>query len=49
MDPSEYKHEFSSQHRKPIEMEEMDAINNGGKFFQWRGVKKIKIVKPEED
>lgn len=49
MDVSDYKHEYSSFQRKPIEMEEVDAINNGGKFFQWRGIKKIKIVKEEED
>lgn len=49
MDVSDYKHEYSSFQRKPIEIEEVDAINNGGKFFQWRGIKKIKIVKEEED
>ena len=49
MDVSDYKHESSSFQRKPIEMEEVDAINNGGNFFKWRGIKKIKIVKEEED
>jgi len=30
-------------------MEEIEAINSGGKMCQWRNIKKIKIVKEEED
>ena len=48
-DISDYKHEFSTVQRKPLDLEEMETINSGGKLFKWRGVKKIKIVKQEED
>jgi len=49
MDVSDYKHEFSSFQRKPIEVDEIETINMGGNLLKWRGVKKIKITKEEED
>lgn len=48
-DISDYKHEFSSIQRLPIELDEIETINSGGKVFQWRNIKKIKIVRIEED
>lgn len=48
-DVSDYKHEFSTVQRLPIELDEIETINSGGKLFQWRNVKKIKIEKIEED
>ena len=48
-DLSDYKHEFSMSQRQPIELEEVEAINSGGIMCQWRNIKKIKIVKEQED
>ncbi len=43
--PLNYKHVFSTIKRSGINKEEMEVINAGGRDFEWKSVKKIKIVK----
>ena len=48
-DLSSFKHTPSSFQRKKFSVEEIETINSGGQTVTWKKIKKIKIVKEEDE